>query len=311
MHTEELNDIVSFLESLKKQHYANYDDCWYSCPLVDPESEGACCNDAEKAKGECNCGADSFNAHLDEKIKELHLKHSNHEQRESDISGEPGRRETDSQEARFSPGELGESGERTINQGEEAQTPEKEKPVGNLSADRNFGIRPNTIKTFTGKSFSLLEMDPETITIEDIAHSLSMNCRWGGHTGAYYSVAEHSWRVFNLVPEEYRLDALMHDASEAYILDMPKPFKEMMPEYQAIEDRLMRVIAEKFAFTYPVPYAVKIVDKQMLEAEWQWFKIGKEPPRTLTPEEAKRMFLDAFRACRKPKYPIQYIGEEQ
>lgn len=162
-------------------------------------------------------------------------------------------------------------------------------------SDNNYQFPPNSIKTFTGQCFDLLAMDPETIVIEDIARALSMNCRWGGHTKHFYSIAMHSIHVCDLVTEDNKLAALMHDASEAYLLDIPKPFKNLLPDYMAYEDRLMRVIAEKYGFEYPINPDVKFADKKAADFEWIWLKtdqIGEFPPDD--PEWSYREFLRYF-----------------
>lgn len=65
MNKQKQSDLISFLESLKRKHHINDDDCWYSCP-----ASGECCNDALT---NCNCGADDFNDKIDNKIKELNI----------------------------------------------------------------------------------------------------------------------------------------------------------------------------------------------------------------------------------------------
>lgn len=152
----------------------------------------------------------------------------------------------------------------------------------------------NSIATYTGHCFDLAAMDPDTIDIRDIARALSMNCRWGGHVNEFYSVAEHSARVCENVKPEFKLAALLHDASEAYLLDIPKPFKNMLPDYMALEDKLMRVIAEKFGFEYPLPEEVKIADRNVLEWEWDFLKGNKFPIRTMGPNIAEMVFLKEF-----------------
>jgi 5'-deoxynucleotidase YfbR-like HD superfamily hydrolase len=62
------------------------------------------------------------------------------------------------------------------------------------------------------------------IHIEDITHALSQRCRYAGHTPGFYSVAQHlvlcSDQALKLCPD-LALTALMHDASEAYLSDLP------------------------------------------------------------------------------------------
>lgn len=129
-------------------------------------------------------------------------------------------------------------------------------------------FKENEIRTFSGIAMNVFEPTIEMISIEDIAHSLSMQCRFGGHLKKFYSVAEHCTNAVKLVPEEHRLAALLHDASEAYLLDMPSPIKCRMPEYKAIEKKLMEVIAYKFGFEYPLHPFVKNADVVLLHEEW-------------------------------------------
>ena len=102
------------------------------------------------------------------------------------------------------------------------------------------------ITTYTGKRLHYLTPTPDEIDVRDIAHALSMICRFGGQCRDFYSVAEHSLHVCNLVQPKYKLSALLHDAHEAYILDMPRPVKYDMPQYRVIANEIQRVIDEKF-----------------------------------------------------------------
>lgn len=102
------------------------------------------------------------------------------------------------------------------------------------------------ISTYTGLRFYLEE--PE-FRIEDIAHALSMNCRYNGHVQRFYSVAEHSVLVSQIM--QYLgmgnpLEGLLHDASEAYLSDVPAPFKQLLPDWQSIDRELERKIRAKY-----------------------------------------------------------------
>lgn len=126
-----------------------------------------------------------------------------------------------------------------------------------------------TIRTFTGKYFDPFNPDPDLICIEDIAHALSLQCRFSGHTHVHYSVARHSLNVLLLCEKkEYRLQALLHDASEAYLVDIPTPIKKCLPQYIDAEHNLMCVIAEKFGFDWPVSDYVKQLVRISLDYEW-------------------------------------------
>src|SRR5690606_22017653 len=101
--------------------------------------------------------------------------------------------------------------------------------------------------------------------------------RFGGHTQLFYSVAKHCIECSYLVKPENQLAALLHDASEAYLMDIPSPIKNRLTNYKAIEDNLMRTIALKFGFTYPLSDQVKNIDKEMLEQEWSNIVIRFNP----------------------------------
>lgn len=154
------------------------------------------------------------------------------------------------------------------------------------------------IRTFTGKYVNVFEPDPETICIEDIAHALSMQCRFGGHLPVFFSVAQHSVMVCNEFDEfkpELRLTALMHDATEAYLLDIPRPIKLRLANYKALENSLMVVIANKFGFKWPTDQVIKKVDAFQLQREWDQLMLGKAGEiRCMSQRESKIQFLKAF-----------------
>lgn len=153
---------------------------------------------------------------------------------------------------------------------------------------------PQCIRTYSGLYMNVFDPKPEMICIEDIAHALSHQCRFAGHTKRFYSVAQHSVLCALQVDDKYRLQALMHDASEAYLLDIPRPIKIHLAGYKEMEDRMMALIAEKFGFTYPLEVEVKAIDQKMLEVEWDHIVIHDIGFITLDPVKAKREFLDMF-----------------
>lgn len=157
---------------------------------------------------------------------------------------------------------------------------------------------PNCIRTFTGKYINPANPDPELICIEDIAHALSMQPRFGGHLPVFYSVAQHCCHVAMLSPEHLRLTALMHDASEAYLIDVPKPIKSQLTNYKEIETRLMYEIAKKFGFIWPGHEKVDEADIQALEIEWKELMLREGLNKTIDPlpqPAAKMQFLHAFK----------------
>ncbi len=130
--------------------------------------------------------------------------------------------------------------------------------------------------TFTGKKFHVLTPKDTTFDIEDIAHALANICRFGGHTRHFYSVAEHSMMVADIVkslggsPLE-QLWGLMHDATEAYMGDIPTPLKATLEGFSARENALMLLIGNKFLPEHGepsiLPAIVKSADRIALVTE--------------------------------------------
>ncbi len=152
------------------------------------------------------------------------------------------------------------------------------------------------MRTYSGKLVNIMEPDPATIEIEDIAHSLANLCRFAGHTARFYSVAEHSLLMSEMVPEHLALQALMHDAAEAYMVDLPRPVKKLFPYYTKLENNLLRVIFQRFGIPFPLPDEVKEADDIMLHAEWD--NVFETPLNSkiefLVPAVAEAAFLGAF-----------------
>lgn len=159
-----------------------------------------------------------------------------------------------------------------------------------------------SIRTISGQYVNVFEPNPDTLLIEDIAHALSNQCRFGGHLPRFYSVAQHSLLCYMVAKEEEKYDALMHDASEAYLLDFPKPIKLEIAQYNDIEHNLMMVLSQKFNFNYPKSDEVERVDHYLLEWEWNSVMLfgtksanpNFPPIDCLTPEEARKAFMIAY-----------------
>jgi hypothetical protein len=146
----------------------------------------------------------------------------------------------------------------------------------------------SSILTSTGKWFDVLEPDPSLIDLQDIASALSKLCRFGGHCRQFYSVAEHSILVAELIRQMNENDlthirwALLHDASEAYVVDIPRPAKRQLDEYIKIEESIQRAIAERFTLPWPMPQEVHEVDHAILSLELRAY-MPEQPEHLLPP----------------------------
>lgn len=171
------------------------------------------------------------------------------------------------------------------------------------------------IVTYTGRSIDPLSknIQPEDIDILDIATALSRIPRFGGHTRYLYSVAQHSCMVADRLRPGLKLAGLLHDASEAYLLDIPTPIKQHLPNYYTAERRLQIVIQSRFGLAVP-PYnqeafelynEVKRADQKQLQYEIEmlmnvpysdtWKPQYANPLfRCWYPDEAAHHLLDMF-----------------
>jgi 5'-deoxynucleotidase YfbR-like HD superfamily hydrolase len=178
------------------------------------------------------------------------------------------------------------------------------------------------LQTVSGRWVNPFDPDPDQLDIGDIARALANQCRAGGHSRVFYSVAQHSVIVSTLVEErggdvEDVFAALMHDASEAYLGDMPHPLKHRSPlgaAFKEAEEHLERALREHFRIKSDVP-EIKRADRALLATErrafsgemWDWPELQGVEPLDLeldpwTPDEAAERFaqryaeLDAMRA---------------
>ena len=151
----------------------------------------------------------------------------------------------------------------------------------------NSATQDPAITTFTGRKFYPLDPNPDDIDIEDIAHGLSMKCWYNGHSLHFYSVAEHSWLMSSLFENPMlRMAALLHDAAEAYLCDVPSPVKRlpMMAGYCEAEDRLQSMIYEKFGLQGDKLRLIDQADKYMLHVETASPIVGSRHPDWKPPE---------------------------
>ncbi len=123
--------------------------------------------------------------------------------------------------------------------------------------------------TYSGIQVSITDPTIDMISIVDIAHALSHQCRYAGHVREFYSVAQHSVLVSWNVPSEFAKEGLLHDAAEAYVQDIIRPIKHMdgMQSYRELEEKFDRLIAEKFGLQYPWHSCVKEADNRAVLTE--------------------------------------------
>ena len=182
-----------------------------------------------------------------------------------------------------------------------------------LNADGLIVGKTDTIFTFTGRTIRPLDPDPQDIVIEDIAHALANQCRFTGHTKSFYSVAEHCILASQCVPFEFRLEALLHDASEAYLSDIARPVKKapgFSETYLHYEAQLERAIGKRFGIPGSMSDAVRAADEAMLKSEIQFLMppsfadISDVPPEgtpvpvCMTPKQSEMTFLAYYEAYR-------------
>src|ERR687894_3264724 len=170
------------------------------------------------------------------------------------------------------------------------------------------------LQTVSGRWVNPFDPDPAQLDAGDIARALANLCRFGGHRRSFYSVAQHCVIVSRLVEErgggaEDAFAALMHDAAEAYLGDMPHPLKHRSPlgaAFKAAEDHLERAIRDRFRIKPDVP-EIKRVDRSLLATErrafsaedWHWPELeGVEPLdielEAWPPDEAAQAFAQRY-----------------
>jgi hypothetical protein len=155
---------------------------------------------------------------------------------------------------------------------------------------------------YTGRAVWPTDPRRDDVDIRDIAHALSQQCRFGGHTRWHYSVAQHSLLVLQLLEYDTFYDAyavqvsaedrsrerpgndiviqrtaLLHDASEAYLVDIPRPLKVSLPDYKAYEEKWEEVLADAFGLEYPMPATIRFADNMVLALERE--ALFSAPPR--------------------------------
>jgi hypothetical protein len=126
--------------------------------------------------------------------------------------------------------------------------------------------KTNWIMTYSGTHFDLLNPTKEQIKLEDIAHALSQECRFSGHTKFFYSVAQHcllgAYKMLeDGLSDRLQLLFMLHDATETWYRDIPRPLKPLLPEYLKLEARCEKVVWEAFGIKEPTEEEWEIVKR--------------------------------------------------
>lgn len=173
---------------------------------------------------------------------------------------------------------------------------------------QHTAITTDYVSTFSGNRFYPLRPHIDQVAIEDIAHGLAYQCRFNGQTKTFYSIAQHSLIVASLVPPPLRLAALLHDAAEAYLGDMVKPLKVLLPEFAALEDKVTAIIAATYGIDFSDYAPIKRADLVALATEKRdlmphsterWAYLDGIAPLpgiivAMDPGEAKQCFLQRY-----------------
>jgi hypothetical protein len=136
------------------------------------------------------------------------------------------------------------------------------------------------IETTSGQTFYLFDPDPSSIDLEDIVTSLERIPRYCGHGKVAWSVLAHSVCVAKMVPQQYKMTALLHDATEAYIHDISRPLKstKMFDNYRKLEHKIWLTIAKKFGCHEVIPECVHAADNAIT-----WYEVQMLMHRPLGP----------------------------
>jgi 5'-deoxynucleotidase YfbR-like HD superfamily hydrolase len=176
----------------------------------------------------------------------------------------------------------------------------------------NADRKGDWVQTRTGKQFWPLDVRPGDVSIQDVAGALAKMCRFAGHSTVFYSVGQHCVLGSHAIEarggsKRQALAFLLHDASEAYVVDVPRPLKRLpaMAGYRSIEDEVQKAIGQIFGVNLDDPL-VHEIDNVMLATEYrdlvvhgpEW-SLAKVKPLEIpiTPwtwEESEKRYLERF-----------------
>lgn len=121
------------------------------------------------------------------------------------------------------------------------------------------------------KAYDPIHPTADMVDIEMLAHVLSQQCRFAGHTNEFYSVAQHSVMVSVMSLTDDKLWGLLHDASEALIVDVPRPLKRQkgFEFYMECEQGIMDVVCARYGLQLTMPHSVRAADDLALALEFR------------------------------------------
>ena len=156
------------------------------------------------------------------------------------------------------------------------------------------------INCVSGLKFNLKDPTPEMVDIHDIAWGLANQCHFGGQVPGYFSVAQHSLLVCDLMPPRFHrkpqlmMAALLHDAHEAYYGDMKKPLKLLLPDFVELEKKGQSAVFKKFGLSLDWLPTIKPYDNEAQQIEYNTFYKKTNTLQYWTPSDARRIFMNKF-----------------
>jgi len=132
-------------------------------------------------------------------------------------------------------------------------------------------FEPGKVRLYSGKYVDVTNLTEDDICLEDIAHALALKCRWNGNTQGFFSILSHTMIVQSLLTDNKNtLEALLHDAHEAYLFDIPAPYKTLEPfkPLVELENKIQELINKKYGVETCNTPDVKQADMASLRLEW-------------------------------------------
>lgn len=174
-------------------------------------------------------------------------------------------------------------------------------------------FEPGKVRLYSGKYIDVTNLTEDDICLEDIAHALALKCRWNGNTQSFFSILSHSMLVQSLLHDSsYTIEALLHDAHEAYLFDIPAPYKTLEPfkPLVELENKIQEIINTKYGVVTCSTTDVKQADLAALRLEWNSCMLSNRLKSNSNVLESKRqffkLFIEAYYQFKDPDNTIVY-----